>query len=34
MKAVGYVECLPIDNERALFDFEAPIPAPAHATCS
>jgi zinc-binding alcohol dehydrogenase family protein len=26
MKAVGYVECLPIENERALFDFEAPKP--------
>jgi NADPH2:quinone reductase len=29
MKAVGYAECLPIENKRALFDFEAPEPVAA-----
>lgn len=28
MKAVGYIESLPVENERALFDFEAPKPLP------
>src|SRR5262245_30312319 len=29
MKAIGYVESLPISDERALFEFEAPKLAPA-----
>lgn len=28
MKAIGYTESLPIDDERALFDFETPVPEP------
>ncbi len=28
MKAVGYVESLPIEQDRSLFDFEAPKPLP------
>lgn len=28
MKAIGYSDSLPIDDPRALFDFEAPTPAP------
>ncbi|NYT63328.1 zinc-binding alcohol dehydrogenase family protein [Alcaligenaceae bacterium] len=28
MKAIGYADNLPIDNERALFDLELPIPEP------
>jgi zinc-binding alcohol dehydrogenase family protein len=28
MKAIGYVDSLPIENERSLFEFETPTPAP------
>lgn len=28
MRAVGYVDSLPVGDERALFDFEAPMPQP------
>jgi zinc-binding alcohol dehydrogenase family protein len=28
MKAIGYVESLPIDQERSLFEFQAPKPGP------
>ncbi|WP_029349374.1 zinc-binding alcohol dehydrogenase family protein [Bosea sp. 117] len=28
MKAVGYIESLPISDERSLFDFETPVPSP------
>lgn len=28
VKAVGYVDNLPIENERSLFDFECPVPEP------
>lgn len=28
LKAIGYVECLPITNAQALFDFECPVPEP------
>lgn len=28
MKAIGYVDYLPIENENSLFDFELPVPEP------